>query len=128
MSQPLPSRQRKAWLPPSLRAVRYPATPTPSRASTTTIQSGRPFAVAPAVCTCTFLTLGIALLGVLQILTDPGVLGVLCPDYRIEPLLFTGCRPLTGGLVHPVAAEHPVRPLHLYSRHQGGGPCLISIV
>src|SRR5882724_12357167 len=124
MSQPLPSRQRKAWLPPSLRAVRYPATPTPSRASTTTIQSGRPFAVAPAVCTCTFLTLGIALLGVIPILADPGV---LCPDYRIEPLLFTGCRPLTDGLVHPGAAEHPVRPLQLYCRHQGGGPWRISI-
>src|SRR5215475_6010004 len=43
MSQPLPSRQRKAWLPPSLSAVRYPATPRPSRASTTTIQSGPPW-------------------------------------------------------------------------------------
>src|SRR5215470_2040248 len=42
MSQPLPSRQRKAWLPPSLSALRYPATPRPSRARITTIQSGPP--------------------------------------------------------------------------------------
>src|SRR5262250_1044639 len=42
MSQPLPSRQRKAWLPPSFRAVRYPAIPRPTRARTTTIQSGCP--------------------------------------------------------------------------------------
>src|SRR5262249_34809792 len=42
MSQPLPSRQRKAWLPPSFSAVRYPAIPRPTRARTTTIQSGCP--------------------------------------------------------------------------------------
>src|SRR5215813_12704202 len=42
MSQPPPSRQRKAWLPPSLSAVRYPAMPRPTKARTTTTQSGRP--------------------------------------------------------------------------------------
>src|SRR5262247_1314063 len=42
MSQPPPSRQRKAWLPPSLSAVRYPAMPRPTKAKATTIQSGRP--------------------------------------------------------------------------------------
>src|SRR5215471_3316005 len=46
MSQPLPSRQRKAWLPPSFSAVRYPAIPRPTRARTTTIQSGCPGAAA----------------------------------------------------------------------------------
>src|SRR5215470_17618909 len=42
MSQPLPSRQRKAWLPPSFSALRYPAIPRPTSARTTTIQSGCP--------------------------------------------------------------------------------------
>src|SRR5262249_16933127 len=49
MSQPLPSRQRKAWLPPSLSAVRYPAIPRPTTPSATTIQSDRP---APGAAAC----------------------------------------------------------------------------